>query len=291
MQGGNEPLLTGGGANHRFARPSGSETYGQPVRPARSASVSADESDPDAPRASAFMSMDDLSGSMEKTEFRLALFLLVGYIIVGGVAFKFVFPIDPASPTTLSNTTFTDALYFTVVTLTTVGYGDLEPQTPGGRVFTAFFLFLGVGFIATCLGIVVGIIMDAEAAEADSVAKAIQGSPDSDEPEPQPSIDDSWGQIRRKLLFSCFNIVVFITIGTVSFAYIEDHDFIDSFYWCCVTSCTVGYGDLAPITVGGRWFAIFYIAVSTVVIAQALGDVSSIPLEIRRQRQEAKVLR
>ena len=40
---------------------------------------------------------------------------------------------------------YLDALYFTVVTVTTIGYGDLVPQTEIGKIFTIFFSFLGIG--------------------------------------------------------------------------------------------------------------------------------------------------
>lgn len=39
------------------------------------------------------------------------------------------------------------AFYFCVTTLTTVGYGDLHPTSDLSRVFTAFYIIVGVGFI------------------------------------------------------------------------------------------------------------------------------------------------
>ena len=41
-----------------------------------------------------------------------------------------------------------DALYFSVITLTTIGYGDLYPHTPAGKIFTIFYIFVGLGLIS-----------------------------------------------------------------------------------------------------------------------------------------------
>jgi voltage-gated potassium channel Kch len=40
-----------------------------------------------------------------------------------------------------------DAFYFTVVTLTTVGYGDLSPQTDAGKLFTIAYILVGLGIL------------------------------------------------------------------------------------------------------------------------------------------------
>lgn len=42
-----------------------------------------------------------------------------------------------------------DALYFAVVTIATVGYGDLVPQTALGKLFTIAYILTGIGlFVA-----------------------------------------------------------------------------------------------------------------------------------------------
>jgi len=42
-----------------------------------------------------------------------------------------------------------NAYYFSVVTLSTVGYGDIVPHTDAGKIFTTFYIFVGVGIITT----------------------------------------------------------------------------------------------------------------------------------------------
>lgn len=44
--------------------------------------------------------------------------------------------------------------WWAVVTLTTVGYGDVYPITIGGRIFTFFVLMIGIGIIAVPAGLI-----------------------------------------------------------------------------------------------------------------------------------------
>ena len=47
--------------------------------------------------------------------------------------------------------TIIEALYFCVVTLTTVGYGDLHPTTAGTQIFTIVYILTGFGVLVALL--------------------------------------------------------------------------------------------------------------------------------------------
>lgn len=61
-----------------------------------------------------------------------------------------------------------DALYFSFITLTTIGYGDLTPQTDSGKIFTMFYAAAGIGLFLKVIHV---IAQPAEADRADEVQK------------------------------------------------------------------------------------------------------------------------
>lgn len=51
---------------------------------------------------------------------------------------------------------YLDSLYFVVITATTIGYGDIVPQTDLGKVFTMFFSFFGITMVFYAISIITG---------------------------------------------------------------------------------------------------------------------------------------
>ena len=45
------------------------------------------------------------------------------------------------------------SMWWAVATLTTVGYGDVYPITLGGKLFTTFIVFIGMGLVAVPTGL------------------------------------------------------------------------------------------------------------------------------------------
>jgi voltage-gated potassium channel len=69
-------------------------------------------------------------------------------------------------------TTGGDALWWAVVTITTVGYGDFYPTTAGGRLIGLFVMFAGVGVIAALASILASILIPPPQSEADVEASS-----------------------------------------------------------------------------------------------------------------------
>lgn len=66
-----------------------------------------------------------------------ALMLVEGLLLAAGMSFYH----------SVEGWSWLDAAYFCVVTMATVGYGDLHPVTPYGRLFTIFYIILGVAML------------------------------------------------------------------------------------------------------------------------------------------------
>ncbi len=62
------------------------------------------------------------------------------------------------------------SFWWAIVTLTTVGYGDVYPITAGGKIFTFFVLLLGIGIVAVPTGLM---------ATALTKARNIENNPDA----------------------------------------------------------------------------------------------------------------
>jgi voltage-gated potassium channel len=69
-------------------------------------------------------------------ESRPVFYWAAGALLIGMLAYHW-----------LEGWSYLDALYFCVVSLATVGYGDLTPATPLARFFTIFYLINGIGIL------------------------------------------------------------------------------------------------------------------------------------------------
>lgn len=87
---------------------------------------------------------------MDRTkQFILHFFIFACLLIFGAVGYIVI-----------EEWSFMDALYMTVITLATVGYGEVHEISPEGRLFTVVLIFLGVGFFLYVVGNVIQFLVE-----------------------------------------------------------------------------------------------------------------------------------
>ncbi len=82
----------------------------------------------------------------------LILFLIIASIFIFLSAAGIYYFENKAQPEKFAS--IFHSLWWSIITLTTVGYGDVYPITLGGRVFTFFILLLGLGIITIPTGLI-----------------------------------------------------------------------------------------------------------------------------------------
>ncbi|HUA13123.1 MAG TPA: potassium channel family protein [Candidatus Sulfotelmatobacter sp.] len=55
----------------------------------------------------------------------------------------------------LMHLSWLNAVYFCTVTLTTVGYGDIHPDNDSSKLFTIFYLFVGIAIIGSFINVLI----------------------------------------------------------------------------------------------------------------------------------------
>ncbi len=80
---------------------------------------------------------------------KIACFILVSVIAIGTLGFHVIEGWD-----------FFDSFYTTMITLSTVGYGDFYPQSKVGRLFTIALIIFGVGTMLYSVGLITETIVE-----------------------------------------------------------------------------------------------------------------------------------
>ena len=101
---------------------------------------------------------------LKDPEFR-GLFALTGVLMLSGTLFY----------RSVEGWSALDSLYFSVTTLTTVGYGDLAPTTPAGKVFTIVYLLVGVGVLVVFVGKLASHVIEARSSDWEKLSRRRAG--------------------------------------------------------------------------------------------------------------------
>ena len=89
--------------------------------------------------------LDRFKQSFKSMKYELFVFLLISLALLyisGTIIYYFEHEAQPDKFQSMF-----DGLWWSIITFTTTGYGDLYPITVGGKIFTTFMLIIGVGVI------------------------------------------------------------------------------------------------------------------------------------------------
>lgn len=156
-----------------------------------------------------------------------------------------------------------DALYFCVVTVTTVGYGDLVPGSTLAKLLACVFVFSGVAVGGLFLSKAADYIIEKQEVQ---FVRAMHMSDKTGQAEIMKEAESN--KMEYKLIVSSALLVVVVIVGILFLHIVEGFDFIDAFYCVCSTITTLGYGDESFSTGAGRLFAVFWILGGTAFVAQ-----------------------
>ncbi|KAL5769339.1 hypothetical protein ACOSP7_015882 [Xanthoceras sorbifolium] len=175
-----------------------------------------------------------------------------------------------------------DAIYFCVVTMTTVGYGDLVPHSTLAKVLACIYVFAGMAFGGLILGKAADYLVEKQQI---LMVKAMHMHEKVSPAEILKEVETH--KVKYKFLMSAVILVVLIIAGIVFLSNVENLKFIDAFYCVCSTMTTLGYGDKSFSTSAGRVFAVFWILSSTICLAQFFLYLTELYTE-KRQRSLIK---
>jgi voltage-gated potassium channel len=111
---------------------------------------------------------------LERRRQSAALAALLATILVVGVSSILILKLEHAAGPEANLHTAEDALWWSVVTMTTVGYGDHYPVTAGGRVVATVVIFAGVGLIGIWAGIATSWFLETSEEQQDDTIEELR---------------------------------------------------------------------------------------------------------------------
>lgn len=228
----------------------------------------------------------------------LSIVAFVMYLMIGAVAFCWYY----------EHWNLIDAMYFTVVTFTTCGYGDIVPEGNNERLFTIFFIIIGIIFLG---GIFLTVLFDNVFGAYEHMIE------EAKEKTSKQFMKESIAKVDRNLLFineatsvgtnrttsslsndtsylgaicSMMPFIFLIMTSVFYMGYLEGWDYVTCIYFFVVTATSVGYGDVVPESQQSKLFAVLLIPSSVMVIAELFNRLIAVYLKRRADECEEEFL-
>jgi len=203
--------------------------------------------------------------------------LIVSVHIAVGVVFFVIVPGESWS--------FVDALYFTIVTLTTVGYGDREPETQIGKWFTSFYVLFGLIVVFNLLSTIIQGLWDSQ--EKYILGLLYDDDDDDDDDKKKKDLQEPTTGV---LTVSLVALLLIAAIGLIVVMYLESLSFTNAFYFVAISATTVGFGDVHPTKDSTKMFCVFWLILLTLGLGNAISEYQTFKLDVTNFKSRKRVL-
>lgn len=213
-------------------------------------------------------------GQEQPPKFKLVFVFLAAYLGIGTLLFFLI----RQQIKGIKTNGIVDAIYFCVVTMTTVGYGDLVPDSVLAKLLACVFVFTGIALVGLILSRAADYIVEKQEV---LLVRAIHMKEQVGPNEILREVETN--KVKYKFIMALTFLLVLIIVGTVFLCKVEKLKVIDAFYCVCATITTLGYGDQSFSTKMGRIFAVFWILSSTICLAQFFLYLAELSTESRHK--------
>ncbi|KAH3688985.1 hypothetical protein WICPIJ_000044 [Wickerhamomyces pijperi] len=214
-------------------------------------------------------------------------------IVVYTSTLAVIFSVGAACYSKLLNLRFGECQYFTVITVTTLGYGNIVPVSSGSRAFTMVYALVGVINLGLIVTMILSMITSKGSATALSwntveinrrklladIARRENLHIDKRESFELMRLLKSKARFRQQLFTSLFAFVAYLVFwlgGAMVFHFTESWTYFDSCYFVFISLLTIGYGDFYPNSPPGKAFFVVWalgaVPLMTCLIS-SLGDI------------------
>lgn len=200
--------------------------------------------------------------------------ILVAYLATGTVCFSLIQ--DQISGKKTNK--ILDSVYFCVITMTAAGYGDVGPETRLAKSLSCVFVFTGLALGGFVLSKAADYIVERQEILFVKVMNMHEMN------EPNYIIKEAeTNKAKYKFLTNLILVIFLMILGTLVLSFVEKLSYFEAFYCVCATITTLGYGDKSFSTRLGRLFAVFWILITTVCLAQLFVYLVELWSEKRRR--------
>ncbi|ORY28329.1 hypothetical protein BCR39DRAFT_535524 [Naematelia encephala] len=186
---------------------------------------------------------------------------------------------------------YSDAIYFSIQTALTIGYGDFTPTTAAGKVLVFPFSVLTISQLGNEIALIIAFISTRSDERRSKWRKRYENAMhrEANALRPTASLIEEMALIHQinnreelmtqlyDLWWSALSLLIFWMIGAVMFSQIEGWSFGNAVYAVMILSITIGFGDFTPKTPAGKVvFVVYALAAVPIVTSFAVQSITGL---------------